>query len=236
MIRVEPSTNEIKPITMPGVHRSVYNYIKKFINYRDHPNILDVGAGHGAFSKKLHEDGFKVSACDLFPANFFFNPVECKWADITKGLPFDDDSYEVVLVVEVMEHIHDHETLFSECYRVLKQGGMLVFSTPNIMSLKSRIRFLFTGFFYAFKPLNHDNNDGLQHISSMTIDQYLSLSKKSGFSSIEISIDKKQKSSRWLSFLIPFIWFSSRRKGMPFYLHNRYDYLTGRLLFFKLIK
>jgi len=232
----ENNIQEIKPITMPGVHDRVYRHLNRFLNKQEHQTILDVGAGHGAFSKRLHDDGFTVSACDLNHDYFLFDTIEFRKADITSKLPYEDNSFDVVLIIEVMEHIHDHLTLFRECNRVLKKSGIMFFSTPNIISLKSRVRFLFTGFFYTFKPLDHSNNDGLQHISSLTIDQYSNLSVATGFSSFVISIDKKQQSSRWLSFLIPFIWISCRRKGIPFWLHNKYEHLTGRLLFFTLKK
>ncbi len=206
------------------------------IDPRDDLKILDVGAGHGAFTKRLYDEGFNVSACDMTPENFYFDAIECRKADITRELPYEDQSFDVVLLIEVMEHIHDHQTLFSECHRILKKGGFMFFSTPNILNLKSRMRFLYTGFFDAFKPLDHSSHDGMQHISSITIDQYTHLSAGAGFTKIEIAIDKKQKSSRWLSFLIPLIWLTCKIKGIAFPIHNTYEYLTGRLLLAKVTK
>jgi SAM-dependent methyltransferase len=233
---IEMDSREIKPITMPGIHERVYRHVKRFLNERDGLRILDAGAGRGAFTRLLHEDGFDVSACDLFPENFYYDRVECRAADITRELPYEDGSFDVVLLIEVMEHIHDHHMLFKECYRVLKNGGIMFFSTPNILSLKSRFRFLLTGFFYAFKPLDHTKFDGLQHISSLTVDQYAYLSNGTGFSSFEVATDKLQKSSRWLSFMIPVIWISSRIKGFPYGIHGGKTQLLGRLLFFTVTK
>ena len=227
---------EIRPITMPGIHDSVHRYLRKFLRPGDRLKILDVGAGHGAFTRRLYDEGFHVEACDMYPHYFRFDQIECRQADITKALPYEDESFEAVLLIEVMEHIHDHATLFKECHRILKKGGIMFFSTPNIMSLKSRVRFLFTGFFYAFKPVDHSNTDGLQHLSSLTVDQYSNLALTSGFSRFETDIDKRQKSSRWLSFLIPFIWLSTKLKGYPHHLHNHPKFLYGRLLFFKITK
>jgi len=236
MDQEEINTREIKPITMPGVHSRAYKYLSGFMKDKDLKKVLDVGAGHGAFSKQLYEDGFQVSACDLHPDNFYFDRVECRQADITKQLPYEDSHFDIVVLIEVMEHIHDHVTLFRECNRVLKKDGILFFSTPNILSLKSRIRFLLTGFFSAFKPLNHQGIEGRQHVAALTVDQFTFLSQRAGFSTVDISIDKKQKSSLWWSGLIPMIWFWCFIKGIPFQLHNRNQYLMGRLLFFKITK
>jgi SAM-dependent methyltransferase len=227
---------EIRPITMPGIHDSVYKHLMGFMNPEDHPVVLDAGAGHGAFSKRLHEKGYLVHACDMDPGIFYFNEIECRQADITEKLPFEDNYFDVVLLIEVMEHVHNHRTLFRECHRVLKPGGILFFSTPNIMSLKSRFRFLLTGFFYAFKPLDHDNSDGLQHVASLTPDQFAYLSLQAGFDRYEITVDRPQKTSRWLVFMIPLIRLSCRLRRIPYRLHNRRDLLLGRLLFFRVYK
>ncbi len=193
--------------------------------------ILEVGAGHGAFTELLYNDGFDVSACDLFPQQFYLKEVECLEADITKELPYSSDSFDVILAIEVMEHIHDHQVFFKEAARVLKKNGILLFSTPNILSLKSRIRFLFSGFFYAFKPLVHSQNDGLQHLASLTIDQYENLALNNGFSKLEISIDKRQSTSRLMLFTVPLIWIYCKMKKIDFKVHNRKRYLLGRILF-----
>ena len=54
-------SQEIVPIAMPGTHQS---FLKYFSNKGIDRNlkVLDVGAGHGAFTKRLHEMGFNVSA------------------------------------------------------------------------------------------------------------------------------------------------------------------------------
>lgn len=222
----------IIPITMPGIHERFYNFLKPILESYTQPEILEVGAGHGAFTQKLWKDGYAVSACDLFPEIFYFDKITCKKVDISKELPYPDQSFDIILAVEVMEHIHDHNVFFKECFRILKKGGLLIFSTPNILSLKSRLRFLFTGFYYSFKPLDHANTDGLQHIASLTVDQYDNLALINGMSPYKLSFDKRQSTSRWLVFLIPFLWVFSKIKSVPYLIHNRYDLLTARILFF----
>lgn len=222
--------NEIAPIAMPGTHQS---FLKYFNSLAVQPGlkILDMGAGHGAFTKKLHEMGFDVSACDLFPEIFHYDQIECRKADITKELPYDDNTFDLVIAIEVSEHILDHERFFSEMSRVLKPSGRAFLSTPNILSLKSRIRFLFNGFFYSFTKLNWDNHDGLQHVASMTLDQYNYAAIRNGFKHAEFEVDKIQKSSSWLyTFFYPFMAINSVVKKRPTY-HNHRKLLLGRLLF-----
>ena len=224
-------TNEIKEISVPGIHKQFYKLFVKFAADFKNPKILEVGAGHGAFSKKLVENNFDVSACDLFPDLFYYDKVECKYADFSKELPYPDNSYDIITAIEVMEHVHDHLVFMKECNRVLKSGGVLAVSTPNILSLKSRLRFLFSGFYYSFGELDHYRNDGLQHLASLTVNQYENLGISTGFSKPEIHIDKKQSSSKILLVLYPLIRLYCLIKKVNYKVHNKIEHLTGRKLF-----
>ncbi len=229
-------TDKIKPIAIPGIHDKFYIYLINHIKSYTNPSILDLGAGHGYLVKRLHEDGFNVNASDLFPESYYYDKVPCHKADLTQVLPFANESFDVLLAVEVMEHIFDHELFFREAHRILKKGGVLFFTTPNILSLKSRFRFLFSGFFYSFSPLDYNRNDGLQHTASLTVDQYRYLATKNQFTDIDISFDKRQSTSCMLTVLIPFIRLYCKMKSIKYSIHNNFDYLTGRILFVKIKK
>lgn len=217
---------------MPGTHQSFLKYFKKN-SFSTDKKILDLGAGHGAFTKRLHDMGYDVAACDLFPEIFQFDEIECKKVDITQKFPYPDNSFDIVIAVEVSEHIIDHEVFFRELSRILKPEGQLLLSTPNILSIKSRFRFLFTGFFYSFIPLEMTNYNGLQHVASLTLDQYNYVSVKNGFKKAKVDIDREQSTSRWLYFLLfPVMWFNSKARNVSS-LHNKKKLLYGRLLFLR---
>jgi SAM-dependent methyltransferase len=221
---------EVVPIAMPGTHQKFLAYFKS-LNIDRQTNILDVGAGHGAFTKTLHEMGYKVVACDLFPEIFNYKEVDCIKTDITSHFPFPDNSFDMAIAIEVSEHINDHEVFFSELNRIIKPGGALYLSTPNILSLKSRLRFLFQGFYYSFKPLEMNNYDGLQHVASRTLDQYNYIAIKNGFGPAVYDIDRQQSTSIWLMVLLmPWIWLHALLKNVP-PIHNNKKLLLGRLLF-----
>ena len=221
---------EILPIAMPGTHQKFMEFFKK----RDEPvklKVLDLGAGHGALTKKLHEMGYDVYACDLFPELFKFDKVECKKADITSVLPYSDNTFDLIIAVEVSEHICNHDTFFSETSRILKQGGKLYISTPNILSLKSRMKFLLGGFAHSFGKLELRNQNGLQHVASLTLDQYNYVAVKNNYYEAEYEIDRRQRSSKWLLiFLFPaFLLYGAFNKTGR--LHNNIKLLLGRLIF-----
>ncbi len=227
---MNPSNQEIKPIAMPGTHQSFLKYFNQLNLAKEH-KILDMGAGHGAFTQKLYHMGYNVFACDLFPEIYEFDKVECKKADITQELPYPDDFFDVVIAIEVSEHIIDHEQFFKEINRILKPKGQLYLSTPNILSLKSRMRFLIGGFFYSFGKLNLTNYNGLQHVASLTLDQYNYVAYKNGFEEAKYEIDRKQNTSTWLLILLyPWIWRHNIKKRKSSF-HNTQKLLLGRLLF-----
>ena len=113
---------EIEPIAMPGIHEKFLEFFRK----RSEPGnlrVLDIGAGHGAFSKRLYDMGYEVQACDLFPELFEFDKIECKKVDVTHAFPYPDNAFDLVIAIEVSEHIADHESFFRETSRILKPDG-----------------------------------------------------------------------------------------------------------------
>jgi len=227
----EQAADEIRPMTMPGVHERFLPFLRGVLGQGSNPKVLDVGAGQGALSKRLHEECFDVSACDMFAEAFKYKPVEFRSADLNESLPYDDCSFDVLAAVEVTEHLSDLETFFRECGRVLKPGGWLVISTPNVLSLKSRVRFAFSGFAYSFGPLDASRNDGLQHISSLTLDQYAYHAARAGLEIEKIGADRMQRSSVGWLWLLPLMRLSCRLSKVQFSRHNTPVLLLGRLLF-----
>ena len=68
--------------------------------------------------------------------------IEPVWADATEPLPFDDESFDVVVLGELLEHLPLPRRTVAQARRVLRPGGRLVGSVPNAYRLKARLRFL----------------------------------------------------------------------------------------------
>ena len=149
----------------------------------------------------------KSSACDYTDSLMKLPNVSVSIADLNhQQLPFPDASFDVVTCTEVVEHLEHYRDTLRDMHRVLKPGGTLVITTPNILNLKSRIRFLIFGFYNLFGPL-HVNESELHsaggHINPVSY-FYLSHSLlDAGFVDIHLSVDKKQTTSAmWL----PILW------------------------------
>ncbi|MFC1625830.1 class I SAM-dependent methyltransferase [Patescibacteria group bacterium] len=95
--------------------------------------ILDVGCGFGEFAGVVFdrvEIGVDISTSDLEKALKGKNYGKVRWAD-ARNLPFKNNSFGTVTSVSVMEHIENAEDVVKEVARVLKPGGLFVFSVPT---------------------------------------------------------------------------------------------------------
>jgi 2-polyprenyl-3-methyl-5-hydroxy-6-metoxy-1,4-benzoquinol methylase len=114
--------------------------------------VLDVGTGAGDLPSRLAAVGYRAAACDCLPEAEWRHggTVEYMQCDLAKGIPFADASFDHVVCLEVIEHLDDPPAFCRELRRVLRKGGRLLISTPNILSLRSRVKFLLDGSFVFF--------------------------------------------------------------------------------------
>jgi SAM-dependent methyltransferase len=123
--------------------------------------ILDLGCGWGDYSKRLKDLGFDVLAADIDTKRFRYrDDIQFQYCDITKEMPFPDDCFDHVLLMEVVEHLRNPYQVLSNICRIIKKDGCIILSTPNILNLKSRFRFFFEGSYDYFRepPLDQVKN------------------------------------------------------------------------------
>ena len=200
-----------RELAIPGTHDRVLDVLRSAVDFTRAPRVLDIGAGQGALSIRLKELGARVSACDVVPEQFNVAGIDFRVVNPDGTLPFDDGTVDVAVAIEVLEHIDGHGRFFAEVARVLAPDGIVMFTTPNILSLKSRLRFLFTGFFYSFGPLEPFTRDPVsQHIAPFSVNRYEWMLSQHGLTLVALETDKTQTTSILLSFLVPFIWLVTR--------------------------
>jgi SAM-dependent methyltransferase len=155
-----------KPWSSPKTSERVFELLEglDWVNAR----IVDVGAGRGWFSKVLAErlrerhgvdPREHVFPCDAFPESFEVEELECLRTRPDGGLPFPDGSFDAAVSIEVIEHVEDQLAFLREIVRVVKPGGTVVVTTPNVLSMASRVRTLLWGFPELYDPLPLDDRD-----------------------------------------------------------------------------
>ena len=229
------AAGEPREMAARGTHDKVLALLGRHAPDAAATTVLDIGAGVGALSGKLAAAGYAVAACDLYPEAFLASGIECRGVDAAGQLPYADASCDAALAVELVEHIEGHEALFGEVRRVLRPGGLFLMTTPNVVSLKSRLSFLLTGYPYSFPSLDPKVLDPVaQHITPFSLDRYRWRLAQSGFEIVAVNVDRYQTTSRLLAFLIPLIRLASRRAARASASvreQNSLPLLLGRKLF-----
>jgi len=109
------------------------------------PVVADLGAGSGLACALLAARGLRPVACD-FAAEALRaardSGIGAVGLDAGAGLPFRSASLDGILAGEIIEHLFDPGRLLRECHRVLRPGGILVVTTPNLAPAQDRLRFL----------------------------------------------------------------------------------------------
>ena len=126
----------------PHIHDDIADRFRRFL---PKGQILDIPSGDGINSSRLTEAGYTVQAADLFPDQCRGEGFMCDRVDMTKPLPYDDCSFDGILHSEGIEHMDNQISMLQEFYRILKHGGILIVTTPNLLSLEGRLGLLLTG-------------------------------------------------------------------------------------------
>jgi SAM-dependent methyltransferase len=106
--------------------------------------VLDVPSGGGLQSRALQALGYSVVSVDLFTAARPEGRERKVCADANLTLPFRDNIFDYVLSREGIEHLENQIGFVRECARVLRPGGSVVITTPNLMHLSARMSQLLT--------------------------------------------------------------------------------------------
>lgn len=126
-------------------YKLIMDLIKEKLRNQCVKRILDIGCGDGSFTKM-----FKGYA-EVFGVDISFRAVEkarefgvnAKRLDVSnEELPFEDDFFDIVFMGEVIEHLVNPDFSIEQAKRVLKAGGFLVLSTPNLACWYNRLLIL----------------------------------------------------------------------------------------------
>lgn len=95
--------------------------------------ILDAGCGLGLYVRAFRRFSDEVYGVDIDPERIAQASRELPNLQVApaESLPFEDDSFDVVLSHEVLEHVTDDRAAAREAVRVLRPGGRLIVFVPN---------------------------------------------------------------------------------------------------------
>lgn len=121
------------------------NVIKKFLEESKFERVLDLGAGSGAdlqIAAQVNPQA-EIHAVEVYPEyisllhekGFHVHPLNIE----KDRLPFEDESLDLIIMNQLLEHTKEVFWIFHEISRVLTVRGKLVLGVPNLASLHNRI-------------------------------------------------------------------------------------------------
>ncbi len=180
-----------------------FEFFDKFIPSWKDIKVLDVGCGGGFTCEFMAKKGAAVSGVDISDVSIETakkHEKESNW-DIeykcaaAEKLPYEDDSFDVVNCVDVLEHVEDVSVVLAEIKRVLKPGGTFLFDTIN-KTFKSKFVMIWL-LENIKKEIPKGTHDWNMFITPVKMTSYL---EEGGFKNIELAgfdvsgIDSKTKS------------------------------------------
>jgi len=140
----------MEPQTAPTLRRRDpdrpwYSYAARLLPAGPLGRWADLGCGRGEFIEQASGGaksgiGLDYAALSAKALRATGRPALC--ADLNRGLPFANESLDGATMIEVIEHIVQAEALVAELARVIRPGGWLIVTTPNVVHIAYRWRAL----------------------------------------------------------------------------------------------
>lgn len=177
-----------------NLHDQISNLILN--NFDNNISIADIGCGEGALALRLYDEGYKNITCfDIDTDQFKLESIKIEKYDA--NIPITNqikNKYDLVICVEIIEHIWSPYQLMHDIKEILKPGGFVILSTPNIQSSLSRIIYLIDGDFHQFK----DSDLSYGHINPISSFYFRNILKE-----LEYDIVKKIPGGTWGKIIVP---------------------------------
>ncbi len=129
-------------------NKRILNLIEKLEIDLNNKKIVDLGCAQGWLERSLFVRGIskiKIQGWDRIDIRAEKSNFREKWihkiVDLSKDWP-SDEKFEIIFALEVIEHMIDTDSFLEKCKRISEKDTYIIFSTPNIASLKSRFKLL----------------------------------------------------------------------------------------------
>jgi len=151
----------------------------------DPPNdltVLDIGAGPGNFTAHLQQAGYSVIAIDIDPDDYQqagHSTAPFISANLDESMPPLPGPVGGAVAIEIIEHLESPLRFIRMMADSLVDGGWLIVTTPNVLSLASRIELLVRGHSFEFGENDYETNG---HISPVSLGQLERIGARVGLS------------------------------------------------------
>src|SRR5262245_9478202 len=182
-------------------------------------SVLDIPAGGGVQTQALTSLGYRVCSVDLFKPRSAETARTWVCADANLVLPFRGGSFDYLLCREGIEHLEDQMGFLRECARVVKTGGRLILTTPNLMHLAARMSAFLTGqrnlrrgLVNEVQTLRGKNGARVYHGHAFLLDSFRAryMIRLAGFAKLQVHTDHLSPTAVAAAPLIPLLWMAMK--------------------------
>jgi SAM-dependent methyltransferase len=170
------------------VHDIAFDVIEGGFGSAASLRVLDVATGSGAFAKRLSDafPGWSVEIND-FEGDALVKGFKKHKVDLNSdfGHSFGRNSYDLVVAIEIIEHLENPWHFLREIRALLREGGVLLLSTPNVDSTLDRLIYLVDGHSFYFGARGYTNSGG--HITPIPDWLFRRIAASTGYAHVELN-------------------------------------------------
>ena len=129
----------------------------RLFNKSSRERLLDIGCHNGALTARVRDylgatDAWGVDIDSTIMEEARDKGIKATFANLDEApLPFGDSAFDCVHAGDVLEHVFSPDNILRECHRVLRPGGYVVLTTPNLASWRNRL-----GLLFGWQPLGSE--------------------------------------------------------------------------------
>jgi SAM-dependent methyltransferase len=147
------------------VHEKVVQIIDSILP--KHSKILDIATGNGALAKRISDlfPDISIEINDYEKEAKYEGASKLYHLDLNVNFEKEFSKYDLILAVEIVEHLHNPWHFIANIVPLLKDDGHLIVSTPNTDSFLDRLHYLIEGHSFYFGENGYNNSGG--HITEV---------------------------------------------------------------------
>jgi 2-polyprenyl-3-methyl-5-hydroxy-6-metoxy-1,4-benzoquinol methylase len=181
---------EIKSTNIKKMDTSIAD-LKTICGVKAHHRIIDIGTGNGVFVELLKKAQFnnvsahEIPGIDLAKISHIANDVYQDYDYST----IPSEQFDVITLLDVVEHIIDPQYLMKMCNRILKKNGVIYFHTPIVTKTDRAMHFLLK--FPVLKRIGaiwQRGRTSIFHLENYTPKSLTLILENAGFCNIEIEV------------------------------------------------